>query len=112
MGSKPIYESLLERILANNGYKKLSEDNNVKTILEVVVHHGSYLEGKKIKELNLPEKCLLVSIKRGENEVIPRGNASIYVGDYLVVLTSEYSEISIRENLFKMAQSSSVISNA
>lgn len=111
MGSKPIYESLLERILENNGNKKLSEDNNTKTILEVVVHHGSYLEGKKIKELNMPEKCLLVSIKRGENEVIPRGNTSIYAGDYLVVLTSEHSEISIRENLLKMAESSYVISN-
>lgn len=112
MGSKPIYESLLERILAKNGHKELSEDNNAKTILEVVVHHGSYLEGKKIKELNMPEKCLLVSIKRGDNEVIPRGNTSIYAGDYLVVLTSEHSEISIRENLLKMAESSYAINNA
>ncbi|MTK13249.1 MAG: ClC family H(+)/Cl(-) exchange transporter, partial [Clostridiaceae bacterium] len=112
MGSKPIYESLLERLLAKNGHKELSEDNNAKTILEVVVHHGSYLEGKKIKELNMPEKCLLVSIKRGDNEVIPRGNTSIYAGDYLVVLTSEHSEISIRENLLKMAESSYAINNA
>lgn len=111
MGSKPIYESLLERILINNSYRKSPEDGTTKTILEVVVYHGSYLEGKKIRELSLPENCLLVAIKRGKDEIIPKGNTNIYAGDYLVVLTNEHSEINIRENLLKMAQSSLVISH-
>jgi len=30
-----------------------------------------------------------VAVKRGENEIIPKGDTTIFPGDYLIVLTNE-----------------------
>lgn len=86
--SDPIYESLLERLLKRVGVSKAKESAN-KTLFEIGVEVGSYVEGKLIKELNFPEECLLVAIKRGNEEIIPKGNVTILGGDYLVVLVSD-----------------------
>lgn len=50
---------------------------------------GSNFDGKKIKEIKLPDHCLLVSIRRGEDEIIPKGDTQICAGDYLIVLAND-----------------------
>lgn len=101
LGSKPIYESLLERFLRNNKEDEIGS-SNTKTILEVAVCMGSYMDGKKIKDLKWPGSCLLVGIKRGKNEIIPKGNTLIYPGDYLIILTNEDKSSEVRDTLVKM----------
>ena len=98
LGSKPIYEELLHRILKNKGENFESEEHN-KVLIELPVSLGSKLEGKKIKEIIWPEKCLIVSIKRGQDEIIPGGNTEILVGDYIVALTNEGDSILVNEKL-------------
>lgn len=88
-GSKPVYEALLEKILKNNGEKISIGNKKNKIILEYPVSIGSKLDGKQIKEIKWPSRCLLVAVRRGEEEIIPKGDTLIYPGDYLVVLTSE-----------------------
>ena len=97
--SKPVYESLLERTLQNNKCEYTAGECKVKNLIEVAIHHGSFLEGKMVKQFNWPSNCLLVGIKRGENEIIPKGDTSIYAGDYLVVLTNEEDVADVRESL-------------
>lgn len=55
-----------------------------------------------VKDLHWPGKSLLVAIKRGEVELIPKGDTKIMVGDYLVVLTDINCESKIREKLEKL----------
>lgn len=55
-------------------------------ILEIPVGSGSSLGGKFIKDINWPGSCLLVSIKRGETEIVPKGNTRMITGDYLYIL--------------------------
>ena len=88
LGSKPIYESLLERFLENQGNVKSSNTKH-KTLLEFAVCMGSVFDGKQIKEIKLPAHCLLVSIRRGEDEIIPKGDTLINAGDYLIVLVDD-----------------------
>ena len=85
--NEPIYEVLLERLLKKVGIQK-EENKNKKTILEFVVEMGSLVEGKYINEVNWPKDCLLVSIKRGEKEIIPRGSVKLVSGDYIVALVN------------------------
>lgn len=90
----PIYESLLDRLI-NNKNKGKREDtetlnNKTKILLEISVYMGSYMEEKKIKDINWPENSLLVAIKRGDKEIIPKGNTKILSGDYLVVMVNEF----------------------
>lgn len=89
LGSKPIYEALLEKILKNNGEKISIGNKKNKIILEYPVSIGSKLDGKQIKEIKWPSRCLLVAVRRGEEEIIPKEDTLIYPGDYLVVLTNE-----------------------
>lgn len=99
--SKPIYESLLERLLSNRG-DEIKKDDASRVILEIPVSMGTSIEGKKIKDIKWPESCLLVGVKRGDKELIPRGNTTIYSGDMLIILTDEKHGISASEELKEM----------
>jgi H+/Cl- antiporter ClcA len=103
MGSKPIYESLLDRILVNKEYSEFIGNKRIKIILDVVVCSGSNLDGKKIKEVAWPNDCLIIGIKRGENEIIPKGDTIINVGDYIILLVNEENAEIVKTLLLKMA---------
>jgi len=103
--SKPIYESLLERILHKQGEGVVLGNEKNKSILEFAVCMGSKLDGKQIKEIQWPSHCLLVAVKRGEQEILPKGDTVIYPGDYLIVLTNEDKVSKINDALIEMAGS-------
>ena len=50
---------------------------------------GSLADGIAVKDMKLPSHCLLVAVKRGEQEIIPKGDTVIQSGDYLIVLTDD-----------------------
>lgn len=106
LSSNPIYESLLERFLQNQGEKISLGDKKNKAILEFAVCMGSNLDGKQIKEVKWPSRCLLVAVKRGENEIIPKGDTIIFPGDYLIVLTNEDKVSKISDAITLMTESS------
>lgn len=87
--SKPIYEALLERFLQKHTGERTVGERKHKAILEFAVGMGSVPDGKPVRAINWPSYCLLVAIKRGAQEIIPKGDTVISAGDYLVVLTNE-----------------------
>ena len=99
--SPPVYDALLDNLLAK---EQLVEENesSKKTTLEVIVQHGSHFENLQVKMIKWPQKCLLVSVKRGKIEIIPKGDTVLKVGDYLVILTDVNSESKIRETIKEM----------
>lgn len=98
MRNLPIYETLLEKLLRSRGIHQKPGDRT-KILLELVVHHGSEMDGKTLREIPVPEKGLIVSIKRGDHDITPNGNTVVKAGDYLTVLTNIAYEISVREEL-------------
>ncbi len=106
LGGKPIYESLLEMILDNNEDNKFVGDHEKKLLLEIPVRLGTVLDGKKIREVDWPKNCLVVSINRGESEIIPQGSTSICPGDYLIILSDEDKAPMVKKILLKMAEES------
>ena len=105
LGSQPIYESLLNRFLKKQDDSVVIGNKKHKAILEFVVCMGSVLDGKEIKAVKWPSQCLLVAVKRGEQEIIPKGDTRIQAGDYLVVLTNEDKVSKINDALIKLAGS-------
>ncbi|MFI3324971.1 MAG: ClC family H(+)/Cl(-) exchange transporter [Clostridia bacterium] len=101
--NKPIYESLLENLLISRGIHEKAM-HRTKIILENVVQFGSEISNKALKEIDIPEKCLIVSIKRGEHDITPNGNTVIKSGDYITVLTSVNYEVEIREKIENMCK--------
>jgi len=96
--SPPIYDALLEGMAEDHRIYE-EEEHHDKIIMEVMVRYNSEYDDKRVREIAWPDKCLLVSIKRGEKEFIPKGETKLKVGDYLFILTDINSEWQNRECL-------------
>lgn len=101
--SKPIYDQLLDRALARGRHESRDANSGANTVLEAVVCMGSQLEGKMIRDVTWPRHCLLINIKRGEEQIIPRGDTKIAAGDYLNILTNEKQAGRLKPTLLQMA---------
>ncbi|MFL0246551.1 ClC family H(+)/Cl(-) exchange transporter [Candidatus Clostridium stratigraminis] len=109
LNSEPIYESLLDRLLKNNGKYEFVGDSKNKIILEVPIILDSEMDNKMIKDLKIPPECLLVGVKRGEKEIIPKGKTVLYSGDYLLVLVNENKAAATHDLLLKMSSSPKIL---
>lgn len=97
--ARPIYDVLLERSLAGREKASYIEKEKSKAIMEVAICLGSQVSNKRIKDIKWPLHCLLVGIRRGDSEIIPRGDTMLYAGDYLIVLSNEDQAVQVKEAL-------------
>lgn len=100
--SKPVYDLLLGRMLKDKGDNEFLGDEMKKVLLEVAVAISSEVEGRKVSEISWPRKCLIVSIRRNDTEIIPKGDNMLYAGDYITVLTSEDLATKVKKKLHKL----------
>ncbi|MFQ5794149.1 MAG: Trk system potassium transporter TrkA [Candidatus Bipolaricaulia bacterium] len=66
-------------------YVDLFADGRIQMV-ELKVSEGSPLAGLRIVEAKVPRPCMIVSILRGEEVIIPRGDDRIQAGDRVVVI--------------------------
>lgn len=94
-----IYEVLLAR--KSTGQNQIINRRNPGAIVEIPVEVGSIAASKKICEIIWPEGMLIVTLRRGETEIVPNGDTKILPGDYILAVTSvqKYEELhlSLRE---------------
>lgn len=84
-GGTPIYHQLLERMI--NRRRPVVKDR--KTLLDAEIHVGSYMDGKRVVDFGLPLGTLIVSVVRGDVEIIPDGQTILRGGDELEILLRE-----------------------
>lgn len=105
--SKPVYDVLLENMLESSAHADesnyLKKDQDKKSLLEIPVVFGSEVEHQRIADIRWPEKCLMISIKRGDQELIPKGSYKLYAGDHLVFLTEYSQDLQLMKKLTSMA---------
>ena len=101
--SKPVYDILLERLLARNpgAFKPV---HGRKVILEIPVAEGSCLSHKLVRDIPWPSECLVVGVERGEDHLIPRGATKIHPGDLLHVLVDEEDAGEVKSTLLGMGE--------
>jgi len=58
-------------------------------LTDIIVPYDSEVAGKMIRDLNIPEKCLIMLISRNDKFIIPSGTTVIESGDVLLVLANE-----------------------
>jgi len=104
LDSKPVYDQLLTRLLKNRRAHLPFRDSQKKILLEVVVCMGSGLDCTRVREVNWPENCLLVSVRRGESEFIPHGDSLLAAGDFINILTSKVNSDKTFTRLQSLAQ--------
>lgn len=81
---KQEFESLENSLNGNIIGSTIPENLHV-SHLEVEIPFGSSIDGKKIRDLNFPEDCVIVKIIRDGDIVLPRGNILLKVGDRLEI---------------------------
>ena len=65
--------------------------------LNMEVQPGARAAGKRVKELDLPTDCLLISVRRGDKVMLPRGNTLLQPGDGVVASCTLGCEKSLRD---------------
>jgi H+/Cl- antiporter ClcA len=103
MHSRGVYDTLLERLLGSPGTAVRREDGGHRTAIEVPVGPGSSLDGTLLREVRWPAGCLVVTILRGDSELVPSGSIELLAGDILVVLVPESAEAPVRDALELLA---------
>lgn len=93
--SKPIYESLLERILPQSEQTEHQET----ILIEFTVGQNARIAGRKIKEISLPKNCLITGISRIGKELLPNGDTIINGGDVITILCQSRKEAEIRREM-------------
>jgi len=68
-------------------------------LVEVDLPQDVEIDGKKLVDLKLPREIVLVSLIRGEEVIIPRGNTVIHGGDAVIAVTSPDKEQALRSIL-------------
>ncbi|NLZ80821.1 MAG: ClC family H(+)/Cl(-) exchange transporter [Clostridiales bacterium] len=101
MKSPPVYEALLENLINNENTDEKKESSE-KIVVELIVKYGSKFENCQVKNIKWPGKSLLVGVKQGNRQIIPKGDTEIKEGDYLTILTDINSESRIKEILNEM----------
>jgi CIC family chloride channel protein len=77
---KPIYEALLEYDLERSGYL-VHPDAAEPVTMELAVEPGSPMEGRRVRELGLPDGCVLVLVTRAGQELVPSSTTRLQAGD-------------------------------
>lgn len=105
--SEEVFEKLTVEVDAqlSTGYQLTPiGDRDRVQFFEVNIPPESTVVGKSITELRLPRSAVLVSIGRGEEIVIPRGDTRLRCGDVVTVLGERESISAVRDLLLASAQ--------
>ena len=62
------------------------------SIVQIHVSETSSVNGKQIKDLDIPENAILIALMRGEENFITRGDTVIHAGDDLLALADEVTQ--------------------
>lgn len=84
--SQPIYDALLDYDLCRQGV--CSQGQREVFVLESLVESDAPIVGRFVRNAGLPAGCLIISILRNAQEIIPHGDTEIMVGDQLTLVIS------------------------
>lgn len=68
-------------------------------LTDIIVPYNSGAVGKMIRDLNVPEKCLIMLISRNDKFIIPAGPTIIEGGDVLLVLANTEDLLAFQQTL-------------
>ena len=94
--TKPIYGELLDRYIRAQGGTTAVVSHVDRGIMELPLEMGAIADGKLVRDVRWPSGCLLIGLRRGERQMVPRVDTRLRAGDYLVVLFSGENESDAR----------------
>jgi NhaP-type Na+/H+ and K+/H+ antiporter len=84
-----VFEELSAEVDAqlSEGFPTLPEETEARTkFVDVKIPADSQVLGKTISDLGIPRSAVLVSVQRGDEIIIPRGDTALHVDDVVTML--------------------------
>ena len=100
---KPIYEAMLANLSTHTDKQKMLLKVDQHEQFEFPIFAGSKLQDRQVKTIAWPKECLLLTIRRGEKEILPHGETLLKAGDTLVILTVPAKRALIRAKLTQLS---------
>jgi trk system potassium uptake protein TrkA len=105
VSSTQIIADLIEQEVDFAGIKTLMKLKNDKIILsEVHISEDSPVCSKALKDIYLPAGCILVSVIRDEEVIIPNGFTVLHAHDYVIAVSSSETQYDLRKYLLGKAE--------
>lgn len=100
VSSTDILARTLEREVDASAIQSLiSLNRGEASISQFLLPEDSPLEGVAVKDLRLPAECVLISVSRGDQLIIPRGPTKLMGGDRVLVLVGAEATHQLMEAL-------------
>ena len=97
-----IIADLIEQEVDYAGMKTLMKLKDGKIMLsEIEIQGDSPVCGKSLKDINIPKDCILISVIRDEEVIIPNGYTVLNCGDYIILVSSEEDQNELRNYFVK-----------
>ncbi len=94
LGSRPVYEQMLDNMTA--GTRREPTVTGEQSIIEITLTYKSALVGKRVRDIAWPGQVLVVSIIRGNKQIMPKGDTVMESGDTLAVACYAGEEALVR----------------
>lgn len=98
-GTRIIYDLIKQEIEVDQVHPLATLKAGGLDIVEITVSKASPVAGKSVKDINLPPRCLLLSLVRGEDIIIPTGDTVLENGDTIISLIDHREVEKLRELL-------------
>ncbi len=66
------------------------QEESAITLTQMAIPQGHHWENRQIKDVNIPNGCLAIMIKRGQDTVIPKGDTTMLKGDQVILSVPVY----------------------
>ena len=100
--TRPIYDALLERYMRGQKLDTKLPNAIGNGVMEMPLEMGSAADGKRIRDVEWPAGCMVIGLRRGDREIVPRRDMMLRGGDYLFVLFSGEEERVVRQGLHRL----------
>lgn len=98
VSSTSIIADLIEQEVDYSGMKTLMKLKNGKIVLsEIYISKDSPVINKSLKDIDLPKDCIIISVIRDEEVVIPNGFTMLQPGDYVIAVSSLENQLGLRK---------------
>ena len=94
LGGRPVYEQMLDNMTANMQPEPAA--GREQSMIEITLPYKSALAGKRVRDIAWPGHALVVSIIRGDKQIMPKGDTVMESGDILAVACYAGEEMLIR----------------
>ena len=84
LGDRPVYEALLERDMLREQPDAGEREGTL--LLDLTIAPGAPFAGKRVRELGLPAGCILILLRHGIREKVPKAESVLTAGDQITAL--------------------------